>query len=488
MRLAKRLRMLGVGADIGLTVVLQGLSAVVAFAFQMVFLRELPKEDSGIYFLVITYITLAGGLGDFGIVATTFPRLSVARGAVTPAFKAAIVLRIATLALAWLLLNLYLVIAGRQELILYANLAYISVLVSSKATGIRQLFEVLWRLKGRTYLLTAISVIDGLIGLAAIAILAHFGELTVFWLIVIFSLSNLPGFIAIVLPLMKSLRSSGIFSRRIPMRYYRTLFAASLPVAIMVVTGQTSAQLETLVIDNTVQMSPADIAAYNAGIRPLTGLIFIATTIGFGLAPIVSQHSKGVRSDYSFEFIASVGLRVIGVISLGLCLVCGLFGPQIMRLFGAQYVGEAYILQIYSVISALTFMVVMHDQFLLAIGKRAQTLQGALLYLALALLTEPLMIRWFGIRGMMYAKGLAICCLIVFQLSRFSRGVRVAAAKGIARLLPSGAVLLGAILLTADLSLPLRVPIVAMALAGSLLAFRTVTIAELKALRAMRVT
>jgi O-antigen/teichoic acid export membrane protein len=370
---------------------------------------------------------------------------------------------------------------------LYCNIAYIAVLISSKSTGIRQMFELLWRLKGRTYLLTALLVIDTLVALIAVAIVAYMGKLTVLWLTVIFAVSNLPGFLAIVLPLIRNLRASGVFSRPIPRRYYRMLITAALPIAFMVIMGQTSAQLETLMIDSTARMSKADIAAYNAAIKPLTGLIFIATAIGFGLAPIVSQHSKGVRDDYSFEFIASVGLRIIGVISLAICLMCGLFGQEIMKLFGPQYTGEVYILQIYSVISALTFMVVMHDQFLLAIGKRAQTLQGAMLYLTLALITEPIMIRLFGIRGMMYAKGLAICCLILFQLSRFAPGVRLASAKAFGRLLPSGGVLLGSLMLTDGLTMPLRVLTVSAAFAGSVLGMKTVKISELKALRAMRV-
>jgi hypothetical protein len=436
---------------------------------------------------VVSYITLAAGLSDFGIVAAMFPRMSVARGAITPAFRAALMFRIATVSTAWLLMNLYLILSGKQAMVLLCNVAYVAVLVSSKSTGIRQLFEIIWRLKGRTYVLTALLVIDSLIGLVAVAVLASMGKLTVFWLTVIFSFSNLPGFLAIVLPLVKNIRASGVFKLRIPRRYYTILFLAALPIAFQVIMAQTSAQLETLVIDNTARMSHADIAAYNAATKPLTGLIFIATSISFGLAPIVSQQTKGVRDDYSFEFITSVGLRILGVISLSLCMMCGLFGDQIMRLFGAQYAAEAYILQMYSVISALTFMVVMHDQFLFAIGKRAQTLQGAMLYLALALASEPLMINWFGIRGMIYAKGFAICCLIAFQLSRFSSGVRVASVKAMGRLLPTAGVLMAALLLTNGMWMPARVAVVAAAFAGALLVLKTVKISELKALRAMRV-
>lgn len=485
--MARRLRMLGVGADIGLTVVLQVVSSLAAFAFQIVVLQNLTMEESGVYFLAVSYMIIAAGLGDFGIVATVLPRLSVSRGVGTPAFKAALVLRICTVALSGLLLNLYLLIVGKESLLPFVNVAYLSVIISGKATGIRQLFEVLWRLQGRTYVITAISVIDTIIGLIAIWILSQFGKVTVMGVMVIFTFSNLPGFIAVIWPLMRKLRAERAFEHTIPSRFYKTLVASSFPVAMMAVLAQVSAQLETLIIESYEALSHADIAAYNAGIRPLTALIFIATTLSVGFLPIVSQHSKGMRSDSSFEFITSVGARILGTISILIALVCGLLGEKIMLLFGEEYVAEAYILQLYSIISGLSFLVVMFDHFLLAVGKRKQTLYGAALYLLLAMITEPWAIRVWGIRGMMYAKGAALCCMIVFQIFRFAPEIRLAAAKAIARLAPSAIVLFGTLLATSGMSLPPRIAIVTSATLASLLLLQTITREELVVLRKMKV-
>ena len=146
--------------------------------------------------------------------------------------------------------------------------------------------------------------------------------------------------------------------------------------------------------------------------------------------PIVAQYAKGVRSDHSFEFIISLGLRILGGIGLGISVVCFLFAESIMTIFGAQFTHYAYILRIYSIINGLTYLVVMFDQFLLATGRRKQTLYGALIYFLLALALEPVTIRQWGIRGMMYAKLIAICCLIAFQITRFPGEIRLAALKG----------------------------------------------------------
>jgi O-antigen/teichoic acid export membrane protein len=486
--IAKRLKKLGVGADIGISVLFQVLAAALAFAFQTIILRSMSKDDSGSYFLILSYITIASGLGDFGLLATITPRLSVARDESTPAFKAAFALRAVMLMVSLLLLNIYLMIIGQDGLLLYVNVAYISVLISSKATGIRQLFELVWRLRGRTYVITAIGVVDIVLGLLALWLLHHFGEVTLLRAVTIFSLCNIPGCLVVAIPLIGRFRRAGTFTYRVPARYYRAIFVAALPVGLMGLLGQTSGQLETLVIEASTVMTRADIAAYNAGIRPLLGSVFIATAFSFGLVPIVAQYAKGVRSDHSFEFIISLGLRILGMIGLGVSVVCFLFAEPIMTIFGAQFAHDAYILRIYSIINGLTYLVVMFDQFLLATGRRKQTLYGALIYFLLALVLEPVTIRQWGIRGMMYAKLIAICCLIAFQITRFPREIRLAALGGMSRLLPSVVVFGAGLAATASLGTWTRGAIVAGLVAAVALGTRTVKLGELKALKTMRIT
>lgn len=482
----KRLRRLGVGADIGLTVTLQVMAAVVSYAFQVMVFRSLTAEESGIYFLAISYITIASGLADFGLIATITPRLAVAGGEATPAFKAGLVLRAVMLVAGWLLLNAYLAIARKWDLMPLVNVASLAVVIGAKTTGVRQFFDLLWRLRGRTYVLTAVGVFDMVVGLAALVLLALFGEPTPMKVMLIFTLCNLPGFVIVSFPFVRRLRANGFFQQKIPFGYYRAVFLMSLPVGLMVILGQTSGQLETLVLEGF--MSHADIAAYTAGSRPLIGLSFVATTVGFGLAPLVAQHVKRTRTDASFEFIISVGLRLIGVVALAMCAVCGLFAEQIMRIAGPQYVDEAYILRVFSAINALSFLVIMLDQFLLAMGKRRESLYGALIYFAAALGLEVVIIRDWGISGMLYAKMVAICCLLAFQIAMVGQEVRRAALKAIGNLIPSAAVLLAALVFTGGLDLPIRVAVVTAAVLATMLLMRTIRVSELRMLRTMRVT
>ncbi len=484
--IAKRLKMLGVGADIGLTVTLQVVGALVAYAFQIMVLRSLTKDESGIYFLAISYITIASGLADFGLVATVMPRMAVAGGETTPAFKAGFVLRGLMLLIGGILLNVVLSLSGKGDLLIVVNIAYITAIFGAKATGLRQFLDILWRLRGRTYVLTAIGVFDMVLGLVALLALWHYGDPTVQRVMLIFALCNLPGFVVVTMPWISRLHRSGVFRQKIPPRYYHALFLASLPVGLMGVLGQISGQLEPLVLDGF--MSKADIAAYTAGTRPLIGLGFLATSLAFGLAPLVAQYSKGTRSDSSLDFIVSVGVRIIGVIGLGICTVCALFSEQIILLAGREYVADAYILRMFSVINGLSFLVVMFDQFLLAMGRRKETLYGAIIYFVVALGLETLIIRDWGIMGMLYAKLAAICCLIVFQTMMLGREVRGAALKAIRHLLPSAVVLAVVVTLTGGLELGIRAVVVLGTTLGTVLLMRTVRISELRLLRTMNVT
>lgn len=484
--IAKRLKMLGVGADIGLTVSLQVVGALVAYAFQIMVLRSLSKEESGIYFLAISYITIASGLADFGLVATIMPRLAVAGGEATPAFKAGFALRAGMLLVGGILLNAILAAAGKWDLLAIVNLAYISSIFGAKATGLRQFLDILWRLRGRTYVLTAIGVFDMMLGVGGLFLLWHYGEPTVTTVTLIFALCNIPGFVAVTVPWISRLRSSGFFRQKIRPRYYRALFLASLPVGLMGALAQVSGQLEPLVLDGF--MSKADIAAYTAGTRPLIGLGFVAVTLAFGLSPLVAQHARGTRRDSSFDFIISVAVRLIGVMGLGICAMCALFSEQIMLIAGQEYVGDAYILRVFSIINGLTFLVILFDQFLLAMGRRKQTLYGAILYFVLALGLETLIIGRWGIMGMLYAKLAAVCCLVLFQLVMVGSEVRRSAAKALVNLLPTAAVLLVAALATVHLDLPVRIPVVLVPTLAALLLMRTVKISELKMLRSMNVT
>ncbi len=485
-----RLKVLGIGSDISLAVILQGAGAIVSFAYQTVLLRSLSKEAAGIYFLSIAYVSLAGGLGDFGLAATVTPRVAVAGSVPTPAYRAAFHLRILALLAGILVLNAYLGVTGQWDMLPYVNIAYVSIIVSARTTGVRQLVELMWRLRGRMYAISAIAVVDALLGLVAMLILQHNGAMNLMNAVLVLGLSSIPGFVVVGMPLLRefrTLREEINWRRHLPRSLYRALIVATLPIAAVAITGQFAGQLETLVLAATT-LHPADVAAYNAAVRPLMALIFLATTFSFGLAPIVAQHHKRVRSDSSIEVIASLGVRILGFVSILLASFCWLFAGKLMGIFGPDYIAEAYILQLYSVISGLVFFVVLFDQFLMATDRRRQAMMGATMQLAVALALEPFAVGYYGIRGLVAAKGISLLLLLCFQLSRFEPSIRRSAILGALRLVPTIAAVVTITLLTDGVGIPLRLLLVVSGIALVVFVVPPVRRTELRQLQSIRIT
>ncbi len=485
MMIARRLRGLRFAADIGLTAVLQAGVALLSYVLNLVIINSLPKEEFGYYSIVIATVIVLGSLTDFGLAAAAAPRIAVARGADTPALKAAMILRFAAVVVVWFGANLYLLATNATTAAL-VNIGFVAILFSSKFSGLRQFPEYLWRLKGRTYLVTMLALMDMVLQLGAVLILANAGALTTRSIMIAMAAGSIPGFFLILVPLRHMLRESHSFRRKIPTSYYRRLLIASVPMAIFSLFAQISGQLEMFVVDYFG--SYADVASVSVPIRAVQGVQIFATTIAFGVAPIVTQIFRKTRSDVSLERLTSIAVRLELLLGFGVCVVGMVGSDLIMSLFGPEYAGEGALLRIYCVISAMTFLVVLLDQILVAIGYRSQVLNGVLFQFACSVVLEVLFIRWGGLRGVLYAKLIATVALIGWQLRVSVPDIRRAALDAIRRWMIPIAALGVSLYLTESLPAPLQ-GLIVMASAGAAVAFSgAFPLNDLKILREMRVT
>lgn len=480
-----RLRVLGVGADVSVAAVFHGVAALLAFAFQTILLRSLSKEEAGTYFLAIAAAMVAGGLADFGIAATVLPRISVDSHGGSPTFRAAVRLRAISLSVSGILLIAFLAFTGTTVPILVGVAVFGSILFGSKGAGIRQLYELVWRLRGRTYFVGALSSFEMALGVLALLILTWTGNLSLLTAALVAGLIGVPGFIVSVVPIHRTLSKSPQWERHIPQRLYRTIVWSSLPIAGLAFLGQLSAQLETIVLD-IVKLGELEIAAYNAAVRPVTALIFLATTFAFGINPLVSQVYKRARRDLDLSYLASVGVRVLGSVSLMILAVGWVYAEELMGVFGSAYIREAYILRIFGCVSLVIFQVVLFDQFLLALGRRTATLAGSLIQVSLALLLETAVVSQWRLSGLLAAKGLSMLALVAFQLSRLPAEARVSAMSAHLRLLSTGLVLASALYVTEDVSVVFRGPIVIAVVAVSAYVLKMITAEDINRLRRIR--
>jgi O-antigen/teichoic acid export membrane protein len=287
-------------------------------------------------------------------------------------------------------------------------------------------------------------------------------------------------------PLLPSLRGAERLRERVPVRYYKRLIWSTLPVGLMGYAGQLSGQLETFILD--LAGTRTDVGAYNVATSPLVGLIFVPVAISVGLAPLVTQLYRGARRDISMELMMSIATRAVLAVGLCVAVATNVFAGPIMRLFPAEYAGDAYILRIYTVITTLVFVVIANDQFLLAAGSRRQVATGALLNLGLAIALEVPLVATFGIRGIMAAKIAALVATIGYQLSAFRRDMRAGALHGILKMLGPIALFGVGLMLAWSWPVALQAAVLLPAVGASLLLFGALKRSELAQLRGLRLS
>lgn len=481
------LRRVGVGTDIGTTIVLQGGGALLAYLVNRSVARTLGQDGWDAYSLCMhNYILLGTAVADFGIIAVVMPRIAAAKGEFTSAFAAAFVLRLVTCTLGLCVAVGLTLLYGNYDLLLPVIIGFGAVLFSGKMTGLRQVPEMIWRLKGRTWVISMISLLDALLLFGTLLVMAHYNALTVTTAMIALVATNIPGFLFVMVPIYLGYRRSDYAGRRISRKYYRGIVIAALPIAVMAISSQFFARAELLVINAT--MGKEYVGDYVAGILPLAGTLFFAITVGMGLWPLISQIHRRTRQDVTAGWVISLGSRLLGGIAIGVSMVCFLFSEQIMAIFDPAYVQYAYILRIYSITSGLEYLVVFFDQTLLAVERRKEMMVGTLLSLGLVLIFQFAAIPTWGILGILIAKIAALLCKMTYQLYVLGNDIRGGAFKAFLRL--GGGVVAPVLALLGTQSLPVvpRAGIVLIVTVASLLALRIIDLRELKVLRRLQLS
>lgn len=483
---AKRFRGVSVGPDMLLGIILQGLNAVTAFTLMLVLARTLPKEEFGLYSLALAPLVIAAGIADFGLVATLMPRMAIARDTPNPAFRTGLLLRGLLIVVAWVGMNLYLLPVAETRFLLLVNLGYLAILFSSKLTGLRQMFEVIWRLKGRGYMVSLFALADGVLILTGVLLIRWNGTLTPERVMLCTAIAGIPGFLAMMLPVVIRLWRRGLWVKA-PKRYFTGVLRAASPIALFAAVAQMQGQIETLVVSQFGNLQ--QVAAISVPIRVLQGTLFMATIASFTLSPVIAQLHKRRRTDLAMDHIASVAVRLIGSVGLAIAVFCVLFAPQLMMIFGDEYATDTELLRLYSIANALTFLVITLDQMLMAIGYRTRVLYGVLVGLLISVSFEVVAVLVVGsLESLIVAKICSIAILVTMQTFFLPGSARGAAQRGLLRVGAVMSALVASAWLVPGHLVWVRAGFIILAVAVAAIGGRLMTLSDLKLLRAVRAT
>ncbi|MCE2502601.1 MAG: polysaccharide biosynthesis C-terminal domain-containing protein [Chlorobi bacterium] len=479
---------LGLGTDISLTVVLQGLGALLAFAVQPILARVLGESGWDTYTLCMqTYVMIGAAVVDFGIVAVALPRIAVAGGFSSPAFQSSFYLRSITFVIGLSVAIILAVVFGDSDLLVPVLIGMGVVIVSGRFTSFRQIPEMIWRVKGRAWVVGAVATLDTMLMVSAVLLLRNIVDFTATSVITLLLLVNIPGFILIAFPVVRAFKRSSTSSKRYHSRYVKGMAYSAMPIAIMAIASQLFGRIEPLVI-NAVYGKDL-VGDYIAAISPLMGTIFIAVSISVGLQPLLSQVHKRARSDVKGEWVMSVGVNVLGGIAISISAISLLFAEEIIGLFGKVYTENAWMLRIYSITNILEFLVILYDQSLIGIDKRREVMTGTLLSLGLALAFQVVGIIYWGIAGILVAKTFSVAGKIVYQMVVIGKSYRVGAINGMIRLTAVAILFAAGYYFTTDITESIfRAVLLLPLLVIILFASRTINFSDLRKLRRLQLT
>lgn len=477
---------IAIGNDIALTILFQGLSALISYGAQIVVSRTLGESGFDIYSLVFSYMILASALTDFGIVAVVYPRIAVAGGTATPAFFAALRLRAVIYLLGSFLVALGVVLVEGTELLLPTVCGLLVIVFSAKLTGVRQVAEMIWKISGRTWIVGAMTAFDSALFLGIVYLLGRKFALSPADMFLLLGATSVPTFLFVFYGIRRATRDVEKRYRRISPRYLRAILSAAFPIAVMAIASQVFGRIEPMIISRMIGIDL--VGDYTNAVFPLGGTIFIPLTIAIGILPFVSQVHRARRSDFEMSWIISTGIRSIGAIAVLIGIVSFIFAEPILSLFGPAYVDDAWIMRIYTMTTLLEFIVIFGDQMLIATDRRRELMIATLLSLALVILFQVSAITLFGIAGVLYGKIGALTIKIAYQYRSFDEPIRSGLRDGIVRILLSAVISGGILFATKDLAYPLSFPL-AMAGAIAILWFtKCIDPERLKRLRGIRLT
>lgn len=485
-RVRRLFRGTGVGNDIVLTVMVQGIGSIAAYATMILITRTLAPDLFDAYALAQVYVTAGAAVLDFGIIAVAYPRVAVGDPVASPAFTMSFILRLMTIPVALVVVASMVMIGGRPEVILPVAIGLLVALVSSKFTALRQVPEMVWRIEGRTWVLGLVGLGDAVLFLVLLLILrpiVDFGPAEVFGLLF---LTSLPGFLLISLPVLRRWRQQDRRVTRVRRGYARSIVIGALPIAVMAFGGQLFARIESLVINSTIGLE--SVGDYTAAVQPLVGTIFIPIAISIGLLPLAAQVYSGRRKDIGLYDLVSFGVRLLVGIGLLVGIVGAIFAEPILSLFGPEYRDDAWILRIYAISNLLEYLVVFFDQHFIAVSRRREVMIGTLLSLGLALGFQLALVPVWGLAGILIGKILALLCKLAYQYTRALPESRRGATAAALRSLPVLGLTVAGYLLSGGLPMIPRALLLTGLCALLLYLFRVVDPSEIGRIRRLRLT
>lgn len=362
--------------------------------------RYLGVNEFGIFSYLIAFVIVLSKTDDLGLAAIAFRETSKNLNDYR-FLNTSITLRTLLFLIILTLLNLTIINLNfpKTEIILL-NILFVNVYISSKFQNIRELLDVPFKITLTSHHSMFAILFDNVLFLILILIMPLF-QVDLFYVVIAYVVSNIPGFIYIVFILYKKFNYRFHFS----LFKARWLLKESLPLFIYVILAVLFQQMDVLILKNLD--SEYAVGIYSVAMRLTLPLMIIPSAIVSTVFPTLVKN-VGINEEKNLR-ISRFLLKLLFFISFLLAVVVSLKAEEIIGIiFGTTYLDAFLPMILLLVVQIFLFNNFFTINVLTAYNKQRKLIAYAAVIVVVNLISNIILIPSFSFNGAGYAKLISI--------------------------------------------------------------------------------
>ena len=296
--------------------------------------RNLGVEQYGLFSSIIAFTVLVSKFIDIGFGPIVFRETSK-KDSTSNLLSTAFSLRIILLLALFLVYNTFSVLTDlNQKEMLLSNILFLNIIFSSKYMNFRELLEVLFKVNLNMFSVMLFNTIDSIALLIFVFLMPYLGG-GLEYLVIVYVISNIPGFLLLIIALRKKYNYKFKFS----LKHGTWLIRESIPLFGTVVLTTAFQQLDVLLLRSLD--SEYSVGLYSAALRLTVPLGIIPQALITTIFPLIVRG----RETGSASTMPATRLvyKILFLFSFSISFIITFKAEYIIKLiFGGEY-SDAYL-------------------------------------------------------------------------------------------------------------------------------------------------
>jgi len=306
----------------------QGLSLAANLGVTVLLARHLGEAGFGLFSYAIIFVSFFAIIADFGMKPILVREISRHPQRSDTILGNAILVKLALSVLAMILVTGAAVVFGfSSELRVVTWILAGNILLSSKLTTFRILFESIFQARLSMEIPVLCQTLDAVVLVSTIALLVQ-TDASLMMLAGAYVLSNVPGFLLTLVWSWKVAKPKFVLDRGL----CRMLLQQSLPILLYVAFMTFYDRLDVILLQ--AMKGQSFVGLYAAAFRLVNPLNFIPLAVVTSLYPLMSKYSTTSSEHLGRTYAA--GMKILGTIGLPLALGGTIFGDRIFEVLYPQ--------------------------------------------------------------------------------------------------------------------------------------------------------